>query len=208
MEVNQTVVKHEDKDKFTHTVNIRGLVTVRQGDRIIFEQQPNHFVRDGLITLARAFSTPTIGLAKNTQGYFPSKYWTIGIGTNATPIIVTLTALGAQISNAPSAKSLTGFFVSSDNLTKSIRFLAVWGPGILNALLGVNSISEIGLYLNSVKASSSPYIIGSGTVTSQSYNLVCAISSAGANSTPDFTAFIPDAAKPVEVEWKIQVGFV
>jgi hypothetical protein len=207
MEVNQTIVKHEPEGWDSHTVNVKGLVTVRQGDTIIFEQKPNHFVREGLISLARVFSMAYSGIGVYGYLYFPGGYWTVGIGTGNAAIVASLTALTTQISNSPASKSVTGIFISSDYLTRSVRFLALWAPGVLNALLGENSISEIGLYLNNMKGSSSPYILGSQSTGIQAYNLVCAISSAGANSVPDFTAFVPDINKPVEVEWKIQVGF-
>jgi hypothetical protein len=186
-------------------LQIQGIVTITNGNKIIVEKLNNKFVRNGLRHLASYLLCAYVG----HMGWGGWTAWgsyspNILFGKNNTPTLFTHDDLLSTISLSPIGIGGTGIIASSDGSYVKHTFTATWSAGTLNTFLsGSESIGEVGLFLNSF-TNLSP---GWSYVSKQNVNytypsaLFCRIGL-------EDDAFVPDTSNPVGIEWEIGVSFV
>lgn len=181
-----------------HGILIEGLVTIRQGDKIIAKDVPNHFVDQGL----KGIISTIISTGTAWQKYWLLWYngWHVYLGSDtATATAHGTTALttpiGAAPGTAPDAKDASTTDGSGDGIW-NVVFSATWNAGTV-----VGTLGELALYMKAPDQS------GFGW-SANNYNPAEVMVSRLSSKDADFSSFVIDNTKPLTVEWKVQISFV
>lgn len=120
---------------------IQGKVTMKSGDKIIFQNKTNHFVDHALLGIMSILASKTASIN------LPTYTWNIIVGTDTTTLTThNMTDLVAPIQNegvsiAPNIKNV---FLLDDSANNhwGITFNAIWNAGTISGTIG-----EMGLWL-------------------------------------------------------------
>lgn len=171
-------------------ISISGRVTVKQGDTIIFESEPNNILPLGYKFICSMFLCANVANVAMGQKSFNIRF---GKGTAANALATT--ALTTAIAVDPGLK--TGSGISGSGTHYETHFVGTWTSGILNAsLTGAETLAELGLYM--------------GLANNQTKGWTSATWAQGLFSRMVLgaNAFVPNIAQPVTVDWCIGVDFV
>lgn len=185
-------------------IQIRGLVTVKQGDRIIRKDVPNHWVDQGLrAIISQIIARRWYSTTYPTSYYLWANSWHIYLGSDTTtPTATTMTGLVSPIGTAPGTPANSESGSTHDGSTDgiwSVTFLATWNAGTVSGTLG-----ELALYERAPNYATFGWEINWGGGVTESEVMVSRLSSADA----DFSSFIIDDTVPLTVEWTVQFSFV
>lgn len=178
-------------------VGIRGLVTIKQDDEIVYEEVPNHWINAGLRGLTSFMcGTCFAAAASTTRQSCWSNDANIKVGMDTTTAtIFSMTDLVNANTNSPNGFSATNVLNPTVGNWK-ITYTGTWAAGIITGAIG-----EIGLYL-------APFTLltygWTETNVSKPQALVARISSADGT----FVAFVPDQEKVLTVEWSVAISMV
>lgn len=174
--------------------SITGSVTVKQGEKIIFQSKPNKILLAGY----KYFACLMMANYPTSATYWGAqKGMNIRFGTGTTANSSATTALATALAVDPTLKTGSGWAGSENSY--EVHFVGAWNAGLINASLGANSLQEIGLFLG--LNSTYPTAIWTTTGITFTQQLFARIVLGG-------DAFIPDVNLPVTVDWKIGVDFV
>jgi len=178
---------------------IRGLVTIKQGNKIIVKEALNHWVDNGLKGI---LSTIISTYAKGAIWYLWGNSWNIYLGsdtsTTTTPGMTSLVApIGAAPGTAPNSKSITVTTDEANGIFKA-TFIATWNAGTVSGTVG-----ELALYMKAPARTSFGW-----DVYPNDYNPSVVMISRLSSADGDFSSFIIDETKPLTVEWTVQFSFV
>jgi len=189
-------------------INYSGIVTVKQGNDIVFENAKNHFTTYGMQTIPCFLNLNYIlqngGTYTNYTGLC-SNNWSMYIGTNTsvatTPGMTALNApIGTTPGTAPSAKSSVVIDGTSTGIWATI-WTGVWYPGTV-----IGTIGEMALYLcycNTTTANGWNFTSGSNA----SVNVTAGMFSRLSVADGDFQAFAIDTTKALSIDWNIQLSY-
>ena len=189
--------------KKKHGMLIQGLVTIRQGDRVIVRDIPNHFVDNGLKGLiSQIINAGHDSGGSHTYHYLWENGWNMYLGSDTTTVTTTtMTALVSPIGTAPgtSPNSKSGSLKdgSTDGVWNGV-FLATWNSGTVSGTCG-----ELGLY-GKPPTNQTAF----GWRPTYTYNPTAAMFSRLASADADFSSFVINTDVPLTVEWKVQCSFV
>jgi len=181
---------------------IRGLVTIRQGDRVIVKDIPNHFVDNGLKGLiSQIINAGHDSGGSHTYHYLWANGWNMYLGSDTTTVTTTtMTALvspiGTAPGTAPNSKSGSLKDGSADGIW-NVVFLATWNPGTVSGTCG-----ELGLY------GKPPDNASFAWRPTSTFNPTAVMFSRLSSADADFSSFVIDEGVPLTVEWKVQCSFV
>jgi hypothetical protein len=190
------------KKKAEHGILVEGLVTVRQGKKVIARAR-NHWVDQGLRGLISQIIWSLWNNASSSLTYAYPWYnsWKMYLGSDtATPTTTTMTALTAPIGTAPGTSPNSQSASVKDGSTDgiwSVTYLATWNAGTVSGTVG-----EIALYLRALDNAAFQWQ-ASGNLQ-PSVVMASRLSSADL----DFSSFVIDTTKPLTVEWKVQFSFI
>ncbi len=188
--------------KNKHGIQVKGLVTVKQGERVIARDIPNHFVNSGLKgLLSQIINAGHDSGGSHTYHYLWAYTWHIYLGSDTTtPTTTTMTVLASPIGTAPgtpaSSQGISTKDGSSDGIW-SATFVATWNVGTVSGTLG-----ELALYM---KARDQTGFKWKPTTT---YNPAEVMISRLSSADVDFSSFIINNTLPLTVEWTVQFSFV
>jgi len=181
-------------------VKLFGKVTIKQEDKIIHEDVPNHWINFGLKGLVSYLCGSLYGVSVPAtytcwQGSSQSNGFNMKVGTNTTTVTTfDMTELVNPLAASPNTimgNNVTNVSTGVWHLVHTVN----WNAGIITQQVG-----EVGLYLAPFDNLNVQWVENN---TSKTQRLVSRISVADGN----FTAFTPDAAKTLTIEWKVGVSF-
>lgn len=178
---------------------VTGVVTVRQGDKVLIREAINHFVDAGLKGLISTLIVKCKSGDSSKYWHLWSYGWNIYLGSDvSTATITTMTALvspiGTPPGTAPNSKDGTPRDGSADG-DWYVTLTATWNAGTISGTLG-----ELGLYMNAPDKSDFDW---------EAYaEYPAAVMVSRLSSTDlDFSSFVIDAGEPLTVEWKVKFTF-
>jgi hypothetical protein len=187
-------------------INITGLVSCRQGDEVIFENAPNKWVSSGLLSLMAWTQFGYVyGGTYGGWSYYLMPYYgmRIYLGTNtSTATLFSHTALQAPIGTAPGTAANTHTQTIGDGTSTGIwstTYTATWNAGAITGTVG-----EMALYLTQNTNTAAAWG-WSGNQTA--YDVGRAMFSRLAVADSEFTQFTINTAKPLTIDWKVQLSF-
>lgn len=183
---------------------IQGLVTIKQGDKILAYQAPNSWVDAGLRGLVSALIGDWVRGSSGTyspgEGAWAEKLNMYLGSDTATATVHGATALTTPIGNAPGTEPST---IAGDDLTNpssgtfKTSITAEWYTGTVSGTVG-----ELALYLK-------PWDdLNIGWRNVQHNNIPPdTMASRLSNADGDFSSFVIDTGLSLTVEWEIQAVF-
>lgn len=198
VETNMTENKKQSNLLKPDSVKIRGIVEIKNGDKIIHAE--NRFVQSMLVWLTNFCSINYAYPTSNSKNkYISTSAWDIYCGTDTnTSTLYNTTVLTSPIGTSPGtpANSKSGGTTNPANGIFNVTYSATWPAGSISGTVG-----EIGLYL-SVLGTLQPF----GWVyqinnTSEPKVLVSRLS---VTDTGGFSQFTIDTQFPLVISWTIQ----
>lgn len=175
-------------------IQISGSVTVKQGEKILFQSKPNTILLAGY----KYFACLMMANYPSSATYWGAqKGMNILFGTGTTANSSSTTALATQVTVQPTLKTGSGCARSGNSY--EVHFVAVWNAGLINTTTGSTPLREIGLFLG--LNSTYPTAIWTTTGITFTQQLFARILLGD-------DEFVPDITLPVTVDWKIGVDFV
>lgn len=173
-------------------LKIQGIVTIKNGDNVIVDHVPNHFVNHGLLGIM------SMTCCKTGSGNLPSNGWKMYIGRDTTtPTTPDMTQLVDPIYDGigvpPSWQTMFIYDGTSTGEWK-ITYRAMWGEGTVEGTIG-----EAALYLTMWNATGFQW-------TSPTSSLGMASRLAVADT--DFEAHTIDIENTLTIDWDINFSFV
>jgi hypothetical protein len=196
-EVIQEVATHTPPTD-PHTFKITGKVTIKCGDEVIVETQPNHMVNQGLKGLISFLSCSSyFGSGNNSIGcYGPNYGYTMRLGLDTTTTTVATTT---ELSNKLSV-ILPAVAIGSDAALKSTDYWVTRRTAIFSPGAYVGTIGEIGLYMNMPTTTTNKW---SATNGMHSASILVARMSVGDG---DFVSFDYPQDLTLTIEWELGVS--
>jgi len=190
------------------TIKVQGIVTIRQGDKILCKKAVNHFVDAGLKSLLSCiiWSAITDNYQSGTSPvywYLPAySGWSIYCGNDTTtPTTTGTTTLTDPIGTPPgTAPNVLGCSVHSGASDGDwfVILTGTWNVGSLPA----ETLGEVALYMRASTETTFAW-----TKTDVNYTPSVVMISRLSNADGDFASFTIDDTKPLTVDWKIQFQF-
>jgi len=186
-------------------IYVTGLVSAYQGDDVIFENVPNKWVSQGLLSIIAITQMNSAGSSGtgNYGIYLPEYNWNMYIGTNTTTgTAFAHTALQAPIGTtpgtAPNTKSQT-IVDGTATGTWSTTLIATWNAGTVTGTVG-----EMALYMNGCVS----YSTANWTYQATSWLSGGAMMfSRLAVADTEFNSFAINTAKPLTINWTVQLSY-
>lgn len=182
-------------------MNLKGLVSIRQGDDLIVNNAENKFTNIGLMGILSCIAHQGCGNNSSSYWKLPSYSWSIYIGTNTANITTpTLTALitpiGTAPGTAPTTKTMSNKLGAADGIWE-VTWTSTWTAGTVSGVVG-----EVGLYLQWANQTTFRW-----TAFGVDVNPPAAMGNRLAVADGEFTQFTLDNTKPLAIDWKIQLSF-
>lgn len=186
------------------SINIRGFVTIKQGEKVIVKKAQNHFVDTGLKGLLSTIISSE--LYNNASWYLWQNGWQMYLGQD-TAIVTThgmtevQTPIGAAPGTPPDSKNITvkdgGAGGDADGVYHA-KYIATWNAGSLPAV----TLGEAGLYLKAPDKTTYSW-----SVSGESYNPTLVMVSRLSAADIDFGSFVIDDTEPLVAEWTVEISF-
>jgi len=189
-------------------IKVQGIVTIRQGRKILCREVVNHFVDAGLKGLLSAIIWQYI---RDTYGYeathsfwrLPANSWNIYVGNDTTIATTASTSalvdpIGAPPGTAPDVKGLSVHSGASDG-DWYVILTGTWNVGSLPA----ETLGEVALYMRAPDKTTFAWTVDSNTDYAPSSVMISRLSTADG----DFGSFTIDTSKPLTVDWKVRFQF-
>lgn len=184
-------------------IGIGGKVTVKNGDKVIILKESNAIVRNGLRHIASALCGAAVTSSNTAYTYFGSYAVDIKFGKNIAATASTTDTLVATISTSPTSGIQNAVAQQGSGAYYYTVYTGSWGSGVLNASLGVGeNLGEIGLYLNEFFSLTPSWYL---PLVPSNYTYPIGLFS---RISLGAASFVPDASKPVLVEWELGVDFI
>jgi len=185
-------------------IRLYGLVTIRQGDKVLVDKAFNHWVDAGLRGLMSALVGDHIVLTADATNiiYFWNQDWSIYLGSDTeTPTTPGMTSLVSPIGTAPGTppdtKSGTVHDGSADGDWYA-TYIATWNAGTVSGTVG-----ELALYLRPFTSTSFGWVLS----RSSTYYVPLAMVSRLSSADLDFSSFVINETVPLTVEWEVHFTF-
>lgn len=192
-------------------IKIKGIVTIRQLDKILIKESVNHFVDAGLKGLiSTIIGKGCYNTYKNTDIWnLWEKDWQMYLGQDtAIPTAHDMTELQTPIGSAPGTPPDTvnitvkdgGAGGDADGVYHA-KYIASWNIGTLPAV----TLGEAALYLRAPTKTEFGWKIEEayGETYTPDLVMISRLSSADV----DFSSFVIDDTKPLTAEWTIELSF-
>jgi len=184
-----------------HEVRIVGLVTIKQGRKVVVRNVRNHFVDAGLKGILSTMIFKEVyapSYYDRYHWYLWANSWKIDLGSDtSTPTTPTMSNLVSPLGVAPSSKTISTKDGSGDGIWEA-TYIATWDAGTVSGTVG-----ELGLFMRAPDKTTFQWRVEGGDYTPPVV-MVSRLSSADG----DFTEFTIDETKPLTVDWKVRFSFV